>query len=62
MVLIDVDIVGFGGWDVFGVLLRDIGSYMVMFGFCFACFVVGFLLLLILGGYLVFRCEVLLVY
>ena len=44
---------------LFGALLRDTGSYTAMLGFCFACFVVGPLLLLTLGGYPVFRREAL---
>ncbi|AVK08010.1 MFS transporter [Pseudomonas aeruginosa] len=44
---------------LFGALLRDTGSYTAMLGFCFACFVVGPLLLLTLGGYPVFKREAL---
>ncbi|WP_027897539.1 MFS transporter [Zestomonas thermotolerans] len=44
---------------LFGVLLRETGNYSAMLGFCFACFVVGPLLLLTLGGYPVFKREAL---
>lgn len=40
---------------LFGALLSMTGSYTAMLGFCFACFVVGPLLLLGLGGYPVFQ-------
>lgn len=40
---------------LFGALLSTTGSYTAMLGLCFACFVVGPLLLLGLGGYPVFR-------